>query len=45
MNTYKMMLFTGLIIANIAIWCDIFGLGFIVGVILTAIFFILIRKR
>ena len=44
MNTNKAMLFTGLILLNLIIWYEVFGLGFIVGVALTTTFFLIIRK-
>ncbi|NQU73297.1 MAG: hypothetical protein HQ547_01125 [Candidatus Omnitrophica bacterium] len=45
MNTEKARLFTGLILLNLLIWYEVFGLGFIVGVVLTTMFFLIIRKK
>ena len=45
METHKAMLFTGLILLNLIIWYEVFGIGFIVGVVLTTMFFLIIRKK
>ena len=45
MKTEKILIFTALISMNIIIWCEALGSGFLVGVVQTAIFFILIRRK
>ena len=45
MKTETVLFFAALIVMNMIVWTEAVGPGFIVGVVLTAIFFLILRKR